>query len=459
MPETTINAFTGVRADRQIERKRRFHSRIIKAAAYPVAGTLTVLLLTAALPPIVADQSDRAILDAPVSLLTTPIPGEVSSVSASVGTHMAASAPLAEVSNTRVDQTTLMNLKSRYDTLRQAYETARAEYEADHHYIAVLDQEIAAEKAQLIKQYSDKVAALKADAGSAQASFGERKAIHDQEVTLLAHGEVSAGMVKPVSQQLAAADSHRLSASAQLAALTTQLDALRSNVFIGDDLIGIAAIAQKRRDVAFDASAKAIEEKEAKAALDSASTLVRQEQARVSSLQKIKLVSPGPLEVLHISAAPGRYVSAGDSLATLVNCKNLFAVAIFSYRQASSLTVGTRVTISGAGTAASVGGVVRDIIPKSDEKTDELYAVSFPQTERREMYVVVKPDNVDALRPRNEEGSPQGSCPVGKWITVSRPSGWIPSTSVVWREISRLVARTTAAVAALPTAGHWGGDL
>ena len=76
MPETTINAFTGVRADRQIERKRRFHSRIIKAAAYPVAGTLTVLLLSAALPPIVADQSDPAILDPPGRLLTTPNAGD-----------------------------------------------------------------------------------------------------------------------------------------------------------------------------------------------------------------------------------------------------------------------------------------------------------------------------------------------------------------------------------------------
>jgi hypothetical protein len=42
---------------------------------------LAALMLTAALPPIVADQSDRAILNAPITLLTTPIAGEISAFS------------------------------------------------------------------------------------------------------------------------------------------------------------------------------------------------------------------------------------------------------------------------------------------------------------------------------------------------------------------------------------------
>jgi len=456
MPETTLSAFTNVGADRRIEDRGRLHNRIVKAAGYPVAGILAVLLLTAALPPIVADQSDRAILDAPVSLLTTPISGEVSNIKVSVGARVTAAAPVADVSNTRVDQTTLMSLKGRSDTLREAYETARAENAADENYLAVLDREIAVQKAQLIKQYSEKVAALKADAGSATASYGEKKAIHDQQTFLLAHGDVSEGMVKPVTQQMAAANSIRVSATAQLAALTTQLDSIRNNVFIGDDLTGIAAIAQKRRDVAFDAISKAIEEKQAKAALDSALILVGQEQARVASLQKISLAAPAREELLHINAAPGRHVNAGDALATFVNCKSLFAVAIFSYRQASALAVGTHMTISGG--AEPVSGTVQDIIPKSDERTDELYAVSFPQTERREMYVVVKPDDIDALRPRDREGAPEGSCPVGKWITVTRADGWIPSSSVIWHKISQLAMSTTAAIAALDI-GHWGANL
>ncbi len=172
---------------------------------------------------------------------------------------------------------------------------------------------------------------------------------------------------------------------------------------------------------------KAIEETQAKAALENAMALVSREKARVASLEETKLQAPPHQEILNVNVLPGRYVNAGDSLVTLVNCKNLFAVAIFSYRQASSLAVGTRITISGDGIDNPVGGSVQDIIPKSNEKTDDLYAVSFPQTERREMYVVVKPDDVNALRLRNAEGQPEGSCPVGKWITVSRGGAGVDS--------------------------------
>lgn len=448
MPDATLSSFAGVRANRNTDDRMPRHRAIIKAAAYPVAMLLAVLLLGAALPPIVADQSDRAILDAPVTLITTPIPGEVSATYGAAGAHPKANAPLAEVTNGRVDQTTLMTLQGRAVGLREAWETAHGEKLVDQHYLAVLDDEIAREKARLIQEYNDKVTALKAEAASKQAAFAEKKAIHERQRTLLKHGDVSEGMLKPVTQQMQAAASVHESAAAKLAALTAQLTAIHNNVFVGDDLMGIATLAQKRRDVALDAARKGIEETQTKAAFDDAQRLVDEETARVTSLHKATLRAPGQDEILHVSVAPGRFVNAGDSLATLVNCKNLFAVAIFSYRKASSLSVGTRVKISGEGISQPVSGIVQDVVPKSNEKTDDLYAVSFPQTERREMYVVIKPDNIAALRPHNKADQPSGSCPVGKWVTVSRADGWIPASSVLWHDISRFFRHTTAALIA-----------
>ena len=112
--------------------------------------------------------------------------------------------------------------------------------------------------------------------------------------------------------------------------------------------------------------------------------------------------------ILNVGAAPGRHVNAGDSLATLVDCDRAFVVAIFSYRQAQELSVGTPVRIYDPARNAAQSGRVTEILPKTNDKNDQQYAVPFPQTERREMYVLATIDN--AAGPpsvKDEQTNPQ----------------------------------------------------
>jgi hypothetical protein len=64
---------------------RRWHPAILRVSGLGVAGLLSTLMLTAVLPPLVADQSDRAVVNAPVTLLTAPINGEVEQLTARPG--------------------------------------------------------------------------------------------------------------------------------------------------------------------------------------------------------------------------------------------------------------------------------------------------------------------------------------------------------------------------------------
>jgi len=63
----------------------RHHPFILRASSLVVAGVLSTLMVTAVIPPITADQSDRAVIDAPVKLLTAPINGDIDSLSATPG--------------------------------------------------------------------------------------------------------------------------------------------------------------------------------------------------------------------------------------------------------------------------------------------------------------------------------------------------------------------------------------
>ena len=135
----------------------------------------------------------------------------------------------------------------------------------------------------------------------------------------------------------------------------------------------------------------AIEEAQLSTSLKAQEALLVAERKRLDSLADAEMRAMNGGVVLGLGVAEGRHVNPGDSVATLVDCDQSFAVGIFSYRQAQELAVGTPVRISAAGSSIPERGWVSEILPKTSDKTDQQYAVPFPQTERREMYVLVSP--------------------------------------------------------------------
>jgi hypothetical protein len=123
----------------------------------------------------------------------------------------------------------------------------------------------------------------------------------------------------------------------------------------------------------------------------------------------------------------------------LVDCRKRNVVAIFSYREASNLPVGATVGVSGADFSA---GIVSALMPKISDKADEGYAVPFPQTERRELYAIIEP----TVENERTAGADSSSCQVGKWVTVTRGGGIVPSMSVTWRKVENLLAFRSARV-------------
>ncbi len=185
-----------------------------------------------------------------------------------------------------------------------------------------------------------------------------------------------------------------------------------------------------------------IERVQVAAALDDNTRLFSAERERLASLEHSLVTAPGPGEILNTSSVVGRHVSAGDTLARMVDCNNAFVVAIFSYRQGVDMSAGTRVTID-AGSSGVQEGTVTEVLPKTSDKVDETYAVPFPQTERRELYVLIRPDA--PLRTLVLETG-RDQCDVGQWVTVTRADGWVPSTSVFWRQAGRLISAAALSV-------------
>jgi multidrug resistance efflux pump len=415
------------------------HPMILRASSLVVASILSLLMLTAVVPPIVADQSDRAVVNAPITLLTSPIDGEVDSLAATPGHSVGTGDSLAQISNVRLDRGTLISLQEKAADAREKLASAQSNKESDRAYLKSLDSEIAAQIEQLKALFQSQIVELRARVAQSESLTAEKKALVDRQTDMVSRDAASMYMLKPTAQQYSAAIHNADAENARLNQKIAQLDALNKGVYVGDDLVAIGTLVQKRRDIDLDEKRMEIEEKELSAVLEDHQRLINKEKKRLDALAGAIVRTPIGGKILNVGATPGRHVNAGDSVASLVDCDKRFVVAIFSYRQGQSMKVGTRVRVYGASFGS---GIVSAVLPKTSDKIDDRFAVPFPQTERRELYAIIAPDNrtdgtvhaeAAALHDRST------SCDVGQWVTVTKDDGIVPSMSVTWRRFETLM--------------------
>ena len=257
-------------------------------------------------------------------------------------------------------------------------------------------------------------------------------------------------MSRAATQQYAGAQFSQQSAQAKLVEKQAELDSARKGIFVGDDVHDLAALIQKKRDMELDVQRLTIEETQVAAAVADQTKLLDAERARLASLEHSTVSAPGPGEVIYVGASVGRHVSAGAtrwpawSIARPPSWLRSSPIG-----KGSDLAVGARVSID-AGPAGTREGTVTEVLPKTSDKVDETYAVPFPQTERRELYVLIKP--ASPLRRYVATGGPD-QCDIGRWVTITRDNGWVPSTSVLWHEAGlQFVRGAQMAVQAVPVA-------
>jgi multidrug resistance efflux pump len=411
------------------------HPVILRVSSLVVAGVLSLLIITTVVPPIVADQSDRAVVNAPITLVTAPIDGEIESLSTGPGRAVGAGESLARISNTRLDRGTLISIEQKIADAREKLEATRAKKNSDREYVKALDSEIANQAEQFKVQFQSQIVELRARVAESESLSGEKRALVERQSDMVTRNAASMYMLKPTKEQYSAtlhkADAER----AKLNQKSSQLAALEKGIYVGDDLVTIGNLVQKRRDIDLDAKRMEIEEKELSAVLPEQQLVVNSEKKRLDALAAAEVQVSSGGKILSVGAAPGRHVNAGDTVASLVDCDKRFVVAIFSYRQGQSMKVGTQVRVDGASFGS---GIVTAVLPKTSDKLDERFAVPFPQTERRELYAIVAPDSrsdgaaqAESVGP-HEQSTP---CSVGQWVTVTKDNGVIPSMSVAWRRL------------------------
>ena len=136
-----------------------------------------------------------------------------------------------------------------------------AKKNSDRAYLTSLDAEIAGQIEQLKAQFQSQIAEARARVAESDSLSAEKKALVERQSDMVARNAASTYMLKPTTHQYSAALHNVDAENAKLNQKIAQVDALGKGIYVGDDLVAIGTLVQKRRDIDLDEERMEIEEK------------------------------------------------------------------------------------------------------------------------------------------------------------------------------------------------------
>lgn len=396
----------------------------LRGVTYGGAILLAGSLLLASLPPILADTSTRAVVNAPVILVTAPIDGELDKLLAEPGDPVGGGEVLARMRNERLDRSTLIGLENQTQGTRISLQGLRERIGVLTNWLDTLDRAIAQQREVALNVVREVESEARAKAASAAATLAEQSALVARQRRLLEAGVVTREVLIIAQHRERAAQEDMLAAQATLARREAERRSIERGSYAGESQTALGSLIERRRDAELELSRLRVDEAQLNNNLTALSAQTATETARLARLLDAEVPAPSNSHVLRALASPGQRLNAGDTIAGMVECRNAFVVGIFSVRQAHRLAVGAPVVVEAEGWPEARYGRVRQVLPRTTDRVDTNYAVPFPPMERREMYVLIDLEPAPPRRAaRDGRGRPAVPCDIGRWVSVEIEGG------------------------------------
>lgn len=416
----------------------------LRAVTYSGAILLAGSLLLATLPPILSDTSTRAVVNAPIALVTAPIDGELDRLLAQPGEAVGPGQVLAHLRNERLDRSTLIGLQNQTAGTRVALSGLEQRLAIAESWVVTLEAALSTHRAHAMRMAEEGEKESRAKVAAANAAAAEQAALANRQRILFERGVVTETVFRIAQMRERGAREELIAAEATLARRVAERIAVETGSYVGDGQGALGALVERRRDTILEINRMRVERQQLMSSLASLEAQTRVEEERFNQQRAAQAVSTNGGHILRAFASPGQRLAAGDTIAGTVECGRAFVVAIFSVRQAHRLGLGTRVRIEADGWQETRHGVVVQVLPRTTDRVDTGYAVPFPPMERREMYVLVEFDDRSPRRwSRGYESrlAPTVPCDIGRWVSVEVDGSFFSdATSTAWRWTRGLVA-------------------
>ena len=397
----------------------RFRQRgafVPKLAAYGLLAFVLWLMIATLVQPLLSSQATRAVLQAPVGLITSPINGVVTQMVVHARDTVEPGTVVATVRNPTINQELLTTLSSQRLALQSQLAQLGNHYKADSQELKFVGHEANVHREASLAQAWDawQIAQRQRDVAHSVVEEQENKVRVNR--ALLEQGAISEQVMNAAEAQLNTARAHAAVAEQTFAGQAQTVASAGQGAFVGAGGNSIFQTLESRREVLRNSVNRTQQDGAAiLSQLKQVTALENEERQRVEKLSAYEVRAAQPGLVHTVLAPEGAYVTAGASLVRVTDCRRLGVVAVFSARVAKRLSIGSMLDVKLDQHGPAMPARVQQLLPVVSDALQSTYSVPFPFAEQGSIYAVA--DFEGGAAQKATESS--ALCAPGKVVTAS----------------------------------------
>ncbi|GAC1608612.1 MAG: HlyD family secretion protein [Ramlibacter sp.] len=397
-------------------RSRQTGAFVPKLAGYALLAFVLWLMIATLVEPLLSSHATRAVLQAPVGLITSPINGVVAQMAVHPRDTVEPGTVVATVRNPTVGQEILTTLTTQRLALESQLSQLGNQFKADNQEMKSVGQQAQVHRRASLAQTWDawQIAQRQRDVAHSVVAEQENKVRTSH--ALLDQGAISEQVMNAAEAQLSTARANAAVAEQAFEGQAQTVVSAGQGAFVGTGGSNLFQTLASRRETLRNSIDRAQQDGTAIVKqLKQITLLEDEERRRVEKLSAYEIKASQPGQVHTVLMPEGAYVTAGASLVRVTDCSRIGVVAVFPARLAKRLSIGSMLDVT-VDDAAVVAARVEQLLPVASDALQNTYSVPFPYAEQGSIYAVAR---IEGGEPQQVQPRERSLCVPGKVVTAS----------------------------------------
>ncbi|MDE1157340.1 MAG: hypothetical protein PW791_03480 [Neorhizobium sp.] len=392
---------------------------IARISGYIFATMLLAVTALAMIPNKFFIVSTRAVVNAPVQMIASPIYGRVETLTLQVGQAVTSGDVMATVANPNQDQTSLNGLRLERLDLTEKVNNAKGTFAERDGRLKQVETQINTVRNGVLSELSAVIGNSQSTVQSYEARLKEQDALLDRQLVMLKRNMVSDISLEPQRQKRNAAQYELDAARGELKRNEIVRSLISDGIYTGGTVASsLMTLEMERTKIASDQAENGIGIRQMSERRDQVEKLIAREEGRLGKAGAAEVVADHAGQVVSVDASFGDFVRQGQPIAKSLDCREAFAAAVYASRDVEDLAIGTPAMVNYRSLGVKKSGQVQKIVRYFNSGAENRYFAKFPEAEGHEVYVLVKvdEDKNDASLASNDKFF---GCHVGEEVIIS----------------------------------------
>ncbi|MBB3315155.1 multidrug resistance efflux pump [Rhizobium sp. BK181] len=395
---------------------------ISRILGYSFAFMLVFIIAMAMIPNQFFIVSTRAVVNAPVQMIASPIYGRVDKIALQVGQVVNLGDVMATVSNPNQDQTSLTGLRLEKLDLAEKLNNTTSVVAERNEQLEKVKAQIASVKDGVLSELSAVIDNAKSNVQTYEARLSEQDALLQRQLVLLKRGLVSDASIEPQRQKRNAAQYELDAARGELRRNEIVQSLVSRDIYTGGTVAAnLLTLEMQRSKLSGDIAEDTIEINQMAERKQQVENLIGREEGRLGKTGAAEVVAERHGQIVSVDASFGDFVMQGQPVAKSLDCNDAFAAAVYRSRDVTSLEIGMPAIVNFRSLGVKRNAHIYKIVRYFNSGPENRYFAKFPEAEGHEVYVLVKMDEpaADEATTAQRSNDKFFGCHVGEDVIVS----------------------------------------